>query len=229
MTKIIQPTYVTTQPSTGKKIQYRPYTIKEEKALLYALQDGSLDAIVAAIKNTVNACTEGALDPSIAPYYDAEYVFLQIRSKSVGEVVDLKGGCDEGKPGETDFTVDIQDIVIEPKPESHIVIKIPQSNYTVKFRHPTIDEFASIYESGGENASDVIASCLVSVYTDDESFDWSTQEKIDFVDSMNPIQQKQIAAWMANMPKIKLTGSYTCKGCGKLHTKTVSGFQNFFV
>lgn len=229
MSKIILPTYTTTQPSTGKTIKYRPFTVKEEKALLLALQDGNPANISEAIKTVVSVCTSEAIDVNTTPYYDIEYIFLQIRSKSVGEIIDLVGSCECDPEARTKFSVDIETVKIEPKPVGTIAIKIPDTNYTIQFRHPSIDDFIKTSEVSGENATEIVSNCIVGVFTDDEVMDWSYEEKLEFVESMTTKQQKDIAQFLRDMPMVKLPAQYKCIKCGKDHSQDISGFANFFV
>jgi hypothetical protein len=230
MTKIIQPTYIAKLPSSGKKVQYRPYTIAEERALLYALQEGDVETIASIIKQTVDVCTSGEVDVSAVPYYDVEFLFLQIRSKSVGETVELIGMCEcKNPPTETEFDIDLANTEINPKPVQEFKIQVTGTGYTCKFRHPTLEEFASVYSSKGESAPGAVAACMTSVYSEDEVFDWTPEEKTEFIESMTPAQQKEVARFMSEMPKVSISGKYACRACGKEHTTTLSGFQNFFV
>jgi hypothetical protein len=210
MAHIIQPTYSTTQPSTGKTVKFRPFTVKEEKALLLALQEESITAVTDAISNVISACTDGRVDPQQIPYYDAEYLFLQIRSKSVGEIIDLVGSCDCSPKAKTQFSVDIADTVVEPKPTGIFTVKIPDSNYTMQVDHPSIDDFASLVKSEGESAIEVVVNCTKSVMTDDEVLDWSQKEKLEFVESMTPKQQKDISKFLKDMPLTKIPAKYKC-------------------
>lgn len=229
MASIIQPTYITNQPSTGESVKFRPYTVKEEKALLLALQEEKAETVATAIKNLVSACTDGKVDVETSPYYDIEYLFLRIRSKSVGEVIDLLGQCECDPKVRTEFAIDIDSMKIEPAPIGHVDIRIIDTPYTIRFRHPSIDDFVNTYLSDAKNAIEVVANCIVSVFTNDEVLDWSKQEKIEFVESMSPRQQKDVAVFLKNMPMVQLPAKYKCKSCGKEHDKTLSGFSNFFV
>ena len=227
--KIILPTYVTNQPSTGKKVIFRPFTVKEEKALLLALQEDSRDTVVEAIKNVVSTCTLGAIDPATTPYYDMEYLYLQIRAKSVGEIIELVGSCECGTDKKTEFAVDIGSIAIEPTPSGAEQIKIPDTPYTVTFTHPNIDDLVKTSDGIENHAEQVVANCILGVYTDDEVMDWSKQEKLEFVESMTSLQQRDVSKFLSAMPMVKMPTQYTCRHCGKNHTGTISGFENFFV
>jgi hypothetical protein len=229
MTTIVHPSYFTALPSTGEKVKFRPFTVKEEKNLLLALQENDVNVIVDSIKSTITACTSGQVDPDKIPYYDSEFLFLQIRAKSVGEVLDLIGSCDCGPTVKTPFSADIESTVVTPKPTGNKRISIPQSGYVVEFRHPSIEDFAEIIKTNGEAASDVVANCVVQVFTDDEIIEMDTKGKIEFVESMSPLQQKELVSYLKNMPMTQIPTQYRCVGCGKEHKSRLSGFENFFV
>lgn len=224
---IVQPTYTTTQPSTGNKVKFRPFTVKEEKALLLALQEDDIVTVSDNIKNIVSACT--SIDPDQVPYYDIEYIFLQIRSKSVGEIIELIGSCECSEKAKTDFEIDIRDTKINPEPYGNLVLKIEGTPYTIELRHPSLSDFAKFMGVNIDTSTEVVANSIVSIYTDSEVMDWNINQKNEFLDSMTPKQQKEISKFLQNMPMVELPINYTCKTCGKKHTDKMSGFQNFFV
>lgn len=229
MTKIVQPTYVATQPSTGDKVNFRPFTVKEEKALLLALQEDNMETMAAAIKSLISACTDEKIDPIKVPYYDLEFLFLQIRSKSVGELIDLVGSCDCSEEAKTQFSVDISTTLLEPTPAKKTDIRIVDTPYTVSVMHPHLDDFVKLYKSGGALATEVVTNCILSIYTDEEVMDWTYQEKLDFVESMTSKQQKDLAVFLKNMPMVKIPAKYNCISCGKEHDAPLSGISNFFL
>jgi hypothetical protein len=228
-TKILLPTYLATLPSSGKKVKFRPFTVKEEKSLLLALQESDIEVVTIAIKSIVEVCTSGEVDPENTPYYDIEYLFLQIRAKSIGEIIELVGTCDCGPNKKTEFSVDIADTTVLPKPTGNIKLSIPDTNYIIEFRHPSIDDFSRLFTKSNDNATDVVANCIVSVCTDDEVMNWSPEEKKDFVESMTTKQQRGIAQFLKDMPMVKINTSFKCIHCNKQHTNSMSGFENFFV
>lgn len=227
MTKIILPTYVCKLPSSGKQIKFRPFTIKEEKALLLALAEDNIITVVEAIKNTIESCTDGAVNVDTSPYYDMEYLFLQIRSKSVGELIELVGTCGCGY--KTNFEVDIGTVEVEPKPFGNLKLKIPDTNYILEMRHPSLTEYANAISKETDSGTETVANCILSVYNEDEVFKWSFDEKKEFIDSMTPKQQKDIIKFLDNMPLVNLDSTYTCFKCGTVNEKVLSGFENFFV
>ena len=225
MGQIILPTYVCKLPSTGEQIKFRPFTVKEEKSLLLAIEENDIMTIAETLKNTISACTNNKIDAETAPYYDIEYLFLQIRAKSVGELIDLIGTCSCEK--KTQFEVDISDTVVEPQPAGPLKLKIADTNYTIVMRHPSLIEYAIAFETK-TSGSATVAKCIQTIYTDEEVFDWSYEEKLEFVESMSPRQQKEIIKFLDNMPTVKLNASFKCN-CGKTNEKILSGFTNFFV
>jgi T4 bacteriophage base plate protein len=227
--KIILPTYLTKQPSTGKQVKFRPFTVKEEKSLLLALQENNIDTVKEAIKNVISVCTDGAIDPETTPYYDIEYLYLQIRSKSVGEIIELIGSCECGTDKKTEFSADIADAVVTPTPTGNINITIPDTPYTITFRHPSIDDIVKTLNPSDSDAEEVVANCIVKVFTDEEVMDWSYAEKLLFVGSMTTKQQRGITEFLKVMPMCKLSATYTCKHCKKVHDAPISGFESFFV
>lgn len=224
---IIQPTYFTTQPSTGKKISFRPFTVKEEKVLLLALQESDIETVAMAINNVIKVCTD--LNPEEIPYYDTEYIFLQIRSKSVGELVDMIGGCTCDPAAKTEFVIDVTEATVSPEPIKDNIFKVEGTPYSVKMQHPAILDFSTLIKTNAEASFEVVANCIKEVYTDEEVLDWSTKEKLSLVESMSPKQQKEISNFMKKMPRVQLHSNYKCKKCGKEHNRTTTGFSNFFL
>jgi len=229
MTNIVQPTYILNLPSTGAKIEYRPYTVKEEKAMLLAIQEGSLDNIINSIKNLVKVCTFNTLDLSSTPYYDVEFIFLKIRSKSVGETIELMGKCDCSIDIRTDVSVDIENTRILPTPDDkNTKIVIKNTNFWAQFRHPSIDDFISLNNRELDDM-EVLSRCIVAVYDEDSEVTMTPEKKLEFLESMTPIQQQDLKKFLDSMPIVELPVEYKCKGCGKDHSLVLSGFENFFV
>lgn len=227
--KIVQPTYLTKLPSTGKQVKFRPFTVKEEKSLLLALQDADANTITEAIKNVISVCTSNIVDPENIPYYDAEFLFLQIRSKSIGEIIQLVGSCSCDKNAKTDFEIDVTEAIIMPVPTGLGKIKIPDTNYTVQIRHPSLSDFTSRFSDTEDSSFKVVANCIQSIFTDEEVMNWSPDEKLDFVSSMTSIQQIGIAKFLKEMPMCQIPTKYKCIKCSKLHDEPLVGFQNFFL
>jgi len=229
MSKIVQPIYPRKLPSNQAPVSFRPFTVKEEKSMLLALQEADIETMASAINSLISACTDGRVDPDQIPYYDTEYLFLQIRSKSIGEIIDMVGKCECSPEARTEFSVDIETVKVEPAPTGNITLSIPDTEYKIEFRHPSLTDFVKSVKTKGECAEEIVANCIVRVFTDTEVMDWDYKEKLEFVESMSTRQQKGIATFMKEMPMVKLPAPYTCVKCNKEHTNVLSGFENFFV
>jgi rubrerythrin len=229
MTKIIQPTYITKLPSTGETVKFRPFTVKEEKALLLALQEDNITLIADSINNVISVCTFEKIDPEKIPYFDTEFLFLQIRSKSVGEVLELEGSCDCSETAKTEVFVNIEKPTITSKPTGNLKLKIADTAYNIELRYPSLSDFVAAFIDKNQTGFETVAKCIVSVYNEEEVFDLDFNEKLDFVESMSPKQQKKIATFLEKMPEVKLDATYICKACGKKHEVTISGYESFFV
>lgn len=228
MTKIVLPTYIAKLPSSDKSVAFRPFTVKEEKALLLALEENNLEGVAQTIANTVFSCTDGKVDVNSTPYYDIEYLFLQIRSKSVGEFVDLIGKCDCEENAKTSFSIDVTKSKINGKVDKN-VFHIPGTKYDIELRHPSLTDFVTVFNDKKLSGTDILANCITSVFSEEEQYDWSMKEKQEFLESMSPIQQKEISKFLDTMPMVELDASYNCVKCGKHHEQILSGFENFFI
>lgn len=225
--KILQPTYIAKLPSNKKEVKFRPFVVKEERSLLLAKQEDDPKVIIESMKDLVRACTFGEIEPNDIPYYDFEYLFLSIRSKSVGETVEMIGGCNCNPEAQTPFSVDIESMVIENL-DSSTEIVLPDSDYRIKITHPNINYFLESFDTD-EAAFSVLAKAIGLVYTKDEVFEFNDSEKAEFIESMNPKQQRVLALALESMPTLKLYGNYKCNKCGKDHKINVSGVKDFFV
>lgn len=223
---IIQPKYSCILPSDSKKIEFRPFVVSEEKALLLAIQEGDIDSIADALHMLLSVCTDGVFDSKVRPFYDSEFLFLKIRSKAIGEVLDLVGKCECNEQVRNEFTVDIDDMRVEPTPSSKDHFKIDGTSIYMKFRHPSLFNFL---EHDDTNSVSILASCITEIYDDDEQLDLSIQKKLELLNSMTSKQQGELKKFLADMPAVKLDASYKCKACSKEHNYVLSGFENFFV
>jgi hypothetical protein len=230
MIKLVQPTYVLTLPSNGKKVKYRPFVVKEEKALLLAMQSDDSRAIIENIKNIVHECTFNEANPDKIPYYDLEYIFLMIRGKSVSEMVDLVGSCECG--AKTDFQVNVESAKVEGMNQNS-KFKIEGTDYFVEMVHPSINYFINDEKEDSEKEDSyytAAAQAIKQIYTDEEVFDeMSVKEKVDFLDNLTSKQQRPIAEFIKLMPKLVVNGQYDCIKCNKHHEVDVSGVERFFV
>ena len=208
--KISTPTYELTLPSTGKPIQYRPFLVKEEKVLVIALESEDTKQITTAIKNVIKSCiqTRGVKVESL-PTFDIEYLFLNIRGKSVGEVVEVNLVCPDDNETTVKAEINLDDIQVE-KTEGHTnKIKI-DNEIMMEMKYPSLDEFIknNFDMSGGsdmDQSFELIASCIDTIFTEDEAWstaDCSKKEVTEFLESMNSSQFKGIEKFFETMPKL---------------------------
>ena len=208
--KIATPTYELELPSTGKTIQYRPFLVKEEKLLVLALESEDTKEITTAIKAVIKACikTRGVKVEAL-PTFDIEYLFLNIRGKSVGEDLDVNIICPDDKVTEVKVNISLDDIKCV-KDENHTnKIKL-DDNLMMELKYPSLDEFIKTNfdmkeQNQMEQSFDLIAQCIDKVYTEEEVWateDCSKKELNEFLESMNSAQYKEIETFFTTMPKL---------------------------
>lgn len=209
--KLTTPTYELEVPSTDEKIKYRPFLVKEEKILLIAMESGEQESIVTAIKDIVTECTYGKVDLGSLPMFDVEYIFLQIRSKSVGEVSTLKLLCPDDKETYVNVDVDLSEVMVHVDKGHNPKIELTKEMGMI-MTYPTID---SLNDVGGadinaSNMLDVISSCVLQIYDKkgEEVFDakdQTKQELIEFVEQLNTKQFEEVQKFFDTMPKLRHT------------------------
>ena len=207
--KLTTPTYELEVPSTDEKIKYRPFLVKEEKILLIAMESGKNEDIVNAVKHIVSACTFGKVDLGTLPMFDVEYIFLNIRAKSVGEVSQLSLLCPDDKTTYANVEVDLSEVMVQVDKGHNPKIELTDEMGLV-MRYPSIDSFATtgITEITAENMIDVIASCILQIYDKKgeevfEAKDQTTSELVEFIEQLNTKQFKELQNFFDTMPKLK--------------------------
>ena len=230
--KINTPTYELVIPSTDEKIKYRPFLVKEEKILMMALESKENSQIIASVKEIVKTCTFEKVDISKLPMFDMEYIFLQIRSKSVGEVSQIRVLAPDDEKTMIDTEVDLSKVEVEVG-EGHNP-KIDLGNKLgVLMKYPTIDSFtdSDVQEITAANMLDVIVSCIAHISDGEEVFESKDQTKaelIDFVEQMNTKQFKDVQDFFDTMPKLKHTIKVTNPKTKKEGEVVLSGLNDFF-
>ena len=213
--KIATPSYELELPSTGQTITYRPFLVKEEKLLVIALESEDTKQITNAIKAVIRACvlTKGVKVETL-PTFDIEYLFLNIRGKSVGEDLDVKLICPDDNETEVDVSISLDDIKVQ-KPEGHSnQIKL-DNNLMMELKYPSLNEFIKnnfdpndTSKNPMDQSFDLIGSCINKIYNTDEVWvaaDCSKKEINDFLDSMNSNQFKEVEKFFETMPKLSHT------------------------
>jgi len=208
---LITPTYELEIPSTEEKIKYRPFLVKEEKILLIALESNENLDIVQAVKTIVDDCTFNKLDLGNLPMFDVEYIFLQIRAKSVGEVSKLKILCQDDMETYTDYEINLTDIEVEVI-EGHTNKIELTDEMGIIMKYPTIDSFQStgITSISSSNMLDVISSCILQIYDKKGeevhyAKDQTVKELIDFIEQLSSQQFKDLQKFFDTMPRLKHT------------------------
>ena len=213
--KIATPSYELELPSSGKTIQYRPFLVKEEKLLVIALESEDTKHITNAIKAVIKSCvlTKGVKVESL-PTFDIEFLFLNIRGKSVGEDIDLKLICPDDEKTEVNVSISLDDIKVQ-KPEGHSnQIKL-DNNLMMELKYPSLNEFIKnnfdpndSTRNPMDQSFDLIGSCIDKIYSEDEVWaadDCSKKEINEFLDSMNSNQFKEVEKFFETMPKLSHT------------------------
>ena len=233
--KLITPTYELELPSSDEKIKFRTFLVKEEKILMIAMESGKSPDIINAVKDIVKTCTFDKLDISNIPMFDVEYVFLRIRSKSVGEVSKLKLLCPDDKKTYADVEVNLEDVQVQVGDDHTNKIELGDGKGVI-MTYPTIDSFSEtgIQNITAKNMLDVIGTCMLQIYEDKgekvyEAKDQTKKELNDFIESMNTGQFQKLQKFFDTMPKLKHTVKVKNPKTKKESEVTLTGLNDFFV
>jgi hypothetical protein len=232
---LVVPTYELILPSTEKGIKFRPFLVKEEKLLLLALESGNNKEITTAIKTILTNCilTKGIKVENL-PTFDIEFLFLNIRAKSVGEEVELTVFCPDDEETEVKIKIDLEDIKVKKNPEHSNKIKINDS-MILELRYPSLDQFIrNNFDLEGittEQSFDLIVDCIDKLYDEDEVYafsDYTKQEWKDFLEQMNSSLFKSIEKFFETMPKLSHEIEITNPKTEVKSTVTLEGLSSFF-
>ena len=231
---IATPTFELELPSTGQTIEYRPFLVKEEKILLYALESESQKQISNAVKTVIKNCikTKGIKVEKL-PTFDIEYLFLNIRGKSVGEDIEVGLICPDD--GETTVTVNInvEDIEVQKDKGHDTQIKL-NDELMIEMRYPSLTQFVKDNfdtESEADRSFDLIATCIDKVYSEEEVWETANctkKELMDFVEGMNSTQFKKIEDFFTSMPKLSHTVKIKNPNTGVESDVVLEGLASFF-
>ena len=226
------PNYEMVLPSTGEKIEYRPFLVKEQKILMMALESKDTSSQTRAITDIIQNCTFGKLDDKLEklPTYDIEYMFLQIRCKSVGETVELMITCPDDEETKVPVSINLEDINIM-KTEGHSEIVMITDTIGLTMKHPTMKQIMSydlVNMDGIESSFGIINDCLVNVFNQDEVWeDWSDKEVQDFIEQMTTDQFVKVTDFFTTMPKLKHIVKVTNPNTGVESEIALEGMQSF--
>jgi hypothetical protein len=233
--KLTTPTYELEVPSTDEKIKYRPFLVREEKILLIALESEESTDILNAVKDIVAECTFNKLKIGDMPMFDIEYIFLNIRAKSVGEVSQLKLKCPDDDETFAEVEIDLSKVTVQVDKGHNPKIELTKDMGLI-MKYPSIDSFAGsgITNITTDNMLDVIGSCILQIYDKKgeevfEAKDQTKKELSDFVESLNTKQFQEVQKFFDTMPK--LTHKVTIEN-PKTKVKSdviLQGLNDFFV
>ena len=233
---ISTPTYELVLPSSNRKIKFRPFLVKEEKILILAMESQDTKQIANAVKNVISHCilTKGIKVEKLSTF-DIEYLFLNIRGKSVGEDIEVIVTCPDDGKTQVPALINIDSIKVQKSDEHEKDIKL-DDQYTLRMRYPSLNEFiknnfATSTEMNVDDTFDLIASCVDQVYSEEESWtsaDCTKKELSTFLEQLNSKQFKLIEKFFETMPKLSHTVKVTNPNTKKECEIVLEGLQNFF-
>jgi hypothetical protein len=234
--KMNVPRYTVELPSTGAKLNMRPYLVKEEKVLMIALESNDPEQITQAVRNIIKSCYElDTLDNLTV--FDIEMLFLQLRAKSVGEEMNIQIKCKTEECGTMNpISVNIDDVVIS-KPEkemSDTIILDKKQGVGIKMKYPSVDTIGRINPekfNSVEGIMDLIIECIDSIFDDDNVFDAKNETKEDleeFIESLSSEQFKLVQAFFQDTPAVSYYTEFTCNKCKTVNEVELKGLNSFF-
>ena len=225
-------------PSSGKKIKYRPFLVKEEKILIIALESRNQNEITNAVKDVLKKCilTRGVKVDDL-PTFDIEYIFLNIRAKSIGEDIRLTVTCPDDRETQVPVTIYVDEIKVT-KPEGHTNDVVIDDKLTLRMKYPSLNQFV---ENNFEVDDDpevlvnktfkVVADCMDTVFTEEDAWeakDYTSSERVKFVEQLNSKQYKKVENFFATMPKLSHTIEVVNPNTKKKSSIVLEGLADFF-
>jgi len=232
--KLATPKFGLELPSNGKRLTFRPFVVKEEKMLLMAASANDENSMIDAVKDVIASCViDDDFNVDKMPFFDLEYIFLNIRAKSIGEIIKMEyrhvGGVNyKGIACETVTPVDVNlESVRVNIPEGHSNKIDLGDNLGMEMRYPTINDIQSI--SGNGDEINMLAKCILSVYDNDNVYEPDNlEDSIQFIESLNSTQFANVMKFVNTIPKLRHTFTYKCRGCEQEDTITLEGLSDFF-
>ena len=237
--KINTPTYELTLPSNRKKVKYRPFLVREEKILVLALESEDQKQITDAIIQIIGDCLiTKNVDVTKLPTFDIEYLFLNVRSKSVGESVEVNITCPDDGKTKVETSINIDDIKVVKNKDHKLIVKLDEK-YSMKLKYPSLDQFIENnfdFEMAEPNESvsaamSMLSSCIDMIYDEEESWDASesTKEELDeFIDQLNTKQFQEVEEFFRTMPKLSHTLKVKNPQTGVESEVVLEGLASFF-
>jgi hypothetical protein len=229
------PTYTLTIPSTGKEVKYRPFLVREEKALMMAQQSEDPIVMVNTLKDVIKTCVVGDFNADEIATFDLEYIFTQLRAKSVGETVDLIFPCDvcEDEKARVQISFDITKLQVEKSPDHNNKVHL-FGDVGVVMKYPTMQVLKKLQNLDVNNLDDlfkIVAECIDYIYQGDELFygkEQTQEELLDFINNLTSEQFAKVQKFFETMPRLKQEVNYNCPVCNRAHHKVLEGLQSFF-
>lgn len=231
----VAPTYTLTIPSTKKQVKYRPFVVRDEKALLIAQQSEDVGVMLDTVKAVIKSCVVDTIDVDVLASFDVEYIFTQLRAVSVGEVVELIFQCDDctDEKARALVNVDLRKLQVNI-PEGHTNKIQLFDDVGVVLKYPTVETIKKLETDDGTDIDiifDIVIDCIDYIYTSDEIFyakEQTKEELTDFINNLSPDQFEKIQTFFKTMPTLRQDITYTCPVCNKVHNKYMEGLSSFF-
>ena len=238
--QLVVPTYSLNLPSTGQEIQYRPFLVKEEKILLMALEGEEENEMLRAMIHIINNCLSTEIDLTSLPLFDLEYIFLNLRSKSIGEISNIVIRCQNLVENEicdeaNEYTIDLKEVQVLSDDSHNNTIQLSETMGIV-MKYPKIDLLAAAPPGAAEENQvntffNTIYDCIDVIYDGEETFtkdEYSYEELENFVDSLTQNQFQQINSFFETMPKMSYDLQYNCTKCKYSDIINLSSIDDFF-
>lgn len=237
--KIDLPTFIIKVPSTGKEATFRPFVVKEEKLLLMASESNDSNEIIKTTKQVINNClVSGDINVEKLAFFDIDYLFIALRSKSIGETVDLKYRCnhvqEDGNQCRNVFVVkmNITDYEVYGADDTKLDIEIG-NNIKLKMKYPTYTAMKTVNSSNNpfDKKIDLLVNCIDIIYDKDKvltSKDFTKEELRGFLESLTESQFKKLDDFINDLPFFRFVASATCEKCGFNHKIKIQDFESFF-
>ena len=225
------PKYSAKIPSTGKAVAYRPYLVKEEKILMIALESENQDQILTAVKDIIYACTYEKVKVDDLAAFDLEYLFLKLRSKSVGETSKIGLRCKScDKTNEIEVDVNSIEVNMDDAVDSKIMLT---DSVGITLRYPTVKDIQKLagMKDGVDQMMRTVVMCIENIFDDNKVYpakDSTPKELEAFIDTLNSDQFKKIQGFFEKMPSLKHDVNFMCEHCGTPNEFELKGLANFF-
>ena len=229
--KLQTPSYEMEVPSTGTKVKFRPFLVKEQKVLMVAQETGNEKDMARAMCDIIRNCTDGAIkDPEKHPTFDIEYMFLQLRSKSVGDEVELSVLCPDDNKTRVPVKLNLSDVKLD-RQEGHKDEIMITDTIGMKFKYPSMMDISK-YTGNKMNTADltfgVIRDCLVHIFDENEVYEELPKKELDeFIESMNTDQFAEVQAFFDGIPRLRHEIVVTNPNTGKENKVRLEGLQSF--